>query len=289
MWNLENKQIVYFQKKSYAKNPKLEKVIGWKFGMIYNLKVLIKSLIFCITRPYSFNPWKKQLFFSEGVYYFSRFSRLHNYIRGTDERLKKVFDTYGIENNIISSLGSKLIIDIGANIGEFSIALRERAKFTGRIICIEPDPLEFETLKKNAEIFNFFCINCAIASENKDGFISDDNFDANSRLLLESEDSRNGQAVKINTLNYALSKLKIQKIGLVKIEAEGFEPEVLKGIDFNSLDVEFFAIDCGPERPPYNSNTVVDCLNYLREFGYELESFDDQRISILMRKNECVR
>ena len=235
-------------------------------------------------RPLSSNLIKKKLFFDNRHYYFSRFSRLHNYLNGTDERLKQVFDTYGVDKAIIASIGEKPVIDIGANIGEFSIALRAKMNFTGKIVCIEPDPVEFETLKKNSELFNFSCIDCAIGAENKEGFLSDDNFDANSRLLLNNEDHRFAREVEINTLNQVLRKLKIKTIGLIKVEAEGFEPEVLKGIDFRDLNVDFFAIDCGPERPPHNLNTVVDCVNYLRSSGYELKSFNHKRISILMKK-----
>ena len=252
--------------------------------MRYKIKILIKCILFFIAGLGNYNLFKKKLYFKEKFYYFSRFSRLHNYLQGVDKRLFQVFNTYGIEKNIIEEIGNQPIIDIGANIGEFSIGLRELMDFQGKIICIEPDNWEFKTLEKNAVLFNLTCVNCAIGSESKDGFLTDDNFDANSRLLLANENTEFCQTVKIKTLNQVLIDLNVNNFGLIKIEAEGFEPEVLLGLDLNKINVQFFAIDCGPERPPENSNTVAFCLNYLTNFGYKLKNFDHQRFSIIMEK-----
>lgn len=241
-------------------------------------------MLFCITKPEAYNLLKKKLFTRKSFYYFARFSRLHNYQQGIDNRLKQVCGTYGIDKTIIKKINGRVVVDIGANIGEFSIALREHYLHLGKIICIEPDPWDFSTLKKNADLFDFLYLNCAIGTENKTGFLSDDNFDANSRLLLEHEDTESAQLVEVKTLNKVLSEFKIDQIGLVKIEAEGFEPEILLGIDFSTINIQFFVIDCGPERPPNNSNTVVFCVNYLKKFGYELKNFNHQRISIIMEK-----
>ena len=53
-----------------------------------------------------------------------------------------------------------------------------------------------------------------------------------------------------------------------KLEAEGFEPEVLKGAQESIKLVQYVAIDCGPER--YGKDTIVDCFNMLFSHGFSL-------------------
>ena len=50
-------------------------------------------------------------------------------------------------------------------------------------------------------------------------------------------------------------------IKLIKIEAEGAEPEVLEGLDKNISKVNYITIDAGFERN--GKSTISECIHYL--------------------------
>ena len=229
--------------------------------------------------------FKKQLRLGDGKLYFSRYGRLYNYHKGVESRLSHVFYSYGLNENILIDIRDKLVVDVGANIGEFSVYLRKYCGHKGEIIAFEPDPHEFDTLSQNAALYNLKAINCAVSNvSGKIEFILN-NEDADSRLnLIENDKFQNKISVQSVRLNGVLDELNVKEVGLVKIEAEGFEPEVLQGLDLSNSRVMYFAIDCGPERPPDNQSTLVDCLNYLLKNGYELINYNVLRHSILLKK-----
>ena len=252
--------------------------------MVKRIKNLLK---FCFVISFYWSKIslrKRSLKFSGGTYYFSRFSRLYNYWAGIDRRISDVFLSYGLYEEIIHEIRELTILDIGANIGEFSIYLRAIEGHLGKIYCFEPDPFEYKTLKKNAVRFNLDTVNKAISDEDKERRFISKNEDADSRLLLQTEGEENSIEVNCTTLNNFCDEYGIEEIGLLKIEAEGFEPEVLKGINFSEIKIKYICIDCGPERPPSNDATLVSCLNQLIEAGYSLIAYNPHRHSIVCQK-----
>ena len=70
-------------------------------------------------------------------------------------------------------------------------------------------------------------------------------------------------------LDYHLEKQDCHgNIRLLKIEAEGFEPEVLAGASEAISRTEYIAIDAGPERG--GENTVAQTLNLLSDAQFEI-------------------
>jgi hypothetical protein len=58
---------------------------------------------------------------------------------------------------------------------------------------------------------------------------------------------------------------KIASITLLKMDAEGFEPEIIAGFGDQIVNIEFFAIDVGPER--YGQETSIEIKNTLESKG----------------------
>ena len=199
--------------------------------------------------------------------------------------MSHVFYSYGLSDQVIRDINGSAVIDIGANIGEFSIYLRKCCKHQGEIIAFEPDPCEFRALERNAERFDLRALNCAVSNYSGQLQFILDNDDADSRLDFFKNDTTE-EKITVNSvrLGDVLTDLNVKEVGLVKLEAEGFEPEVLQGIDLRATNIKYFAIDCGPERPPNDQSTLVDCLNLLLKNGYELINYNPLRHSILMKK-----
>ena len=129
------------------------------------------------------------------------------------------------------------VIDIGANIGTEALLSASLVKGDGKVYTFEPNPRIYKYLLNNIKLNGFhniepFCT--AIGNENS---------------IVESTDLRNedmnyivaDKSKNIRTIKTKLSRLEdlipstIQRINLLKIDAEGYELFVLKGAG-NILD-----------------------------------------------------
>jgi len=71
-------------------------------------------------------------------------------------------------------------------------------------------------------------------------------------------------------------------IRLLKVEAEGMEPEVLAGAHQTLQRVDYVAVDAGPERG--GENTVPAVLNALTSAGFEVLDCYLVRGTFLLRR-----
>ena len=67
-----------------------------------------------------------------------------------------------------------------------------------------------------------------------------------------------------------IKDLDINKIKLLKVEAEGYEPEILEGIGSMLKKIQYIAVDGGYERGIINEQTFTDITNYLLHNGFEI-------------------
>ena len=77
---------------------------------------------------------------------------------------------------------------------------------------------------------------------------------------------------------------------LLKIEAEGAEPEILMGIKNNLSKINYIAIDVSAERGENNSFTITECVNFLSKNNFKFLNFfiegkKNERVSILFQNN----
>ena len=70
---------------------------------------------------------------------------------------------------------------------------------------------------------------------------------------------------------------------LIKLEAEGFEPEILKGLKKHLNSVEYITIDCGFERGKNQESTIAECSNYLIKNNFKMIDFGYPRIVALFK------
>jgi len=253
--------------------------------MFKKLKNYIKTVIVICRNFRTISTGKKIIRIKESHYFYSRHRRLYNYLPNVENRIHKVFSSYGVKKNILEEISELPVVDIGANIGEFSIYLRTYVNHTGNIFAFEPDPIEFKALQKNSFIHNIVPINKAVSNINGVLNFALLNEDADSRLEWDTKKHKNIIKVQSTTLDEELLKHSVSEVGLVKVEAEGYEPEILRGIKLEKLKIKYFAIDCGPERPPNNETTLVECINYLQSQGYTLVNYNHERHAILLARD----
>lgn len=118
----------------------------------------------------------------------------------------------------------KIIIDGGANIGLFAIEMKNKYPDV-KIICIEPDKDNFETLKKNVSSYNdIYCENCGIWNNDTMLKVYDKfNFGKWGMVVEEDLISGNINALSINTI---FKKYDIKKLDILKLDIETSEKQL---------------------------------------------------------------
>jgi len=181
--------------------------------------------------------------------------------------MPKVFEAFEFANE--NSNRQLIAIDVGANVGEFSLSLRKLFNFCGNIYAFEPDPREFASLSENARLAgNITPVCLALSDKNGKSSLSLQNDTGDSTLLI----TQHTKTIEVETvtLDCFLEEQNLNSVILViKIEAEGWEPEVLKGSLGSLRRCLWIAADLGPER--YGYTTISECEHILIEHGFFLE------------------
>lgn len=178
-------------------------------------------------------------------------------------------------------------IDIGTNIGLFSLIGSKKVKQNGKIFSYEPTLKNFERLQENIKlnkIKNIETIKKAVSDEN--GFL-----DIN--VSLEGYDAWNSFAKPFWWKNYTTERVETiilddifgqnidcKKVKLIKIDVEGWELFVIKGgekylslKDAPTLIIEF--VEENTRNAGYGTKEVYKLLI---KYGYELYRLEGRKI-----------
>lgn len=150
--------------------------------------------------------------------------------------LGALFDQYELEETgfILGALSSgSVFVDIGANIGWYSLKASKIVGEKGHVIAFEPRLSTFLYFKKSIELNEFKNIevhNIALSNIAGEGTLEWDigiNNPGSSRLVKQSSQSFSSQHVTVSTLDQILDP--DREIDFIKIDVEGAEPLVFHG------------------------------------------------------------
>jgi len=120
--------------------------------------------------------------------------------------------------------------DVGANIGYYTKQFVDRVGEGGSVVAFEPSPNNFSQLTKNCEGFaNVYLHQCGLGEYNDSLLFEQgtDELGATSRVV---ENSKVGISVNIKTGESLILDGSVSMPNAIKIDVEGFEYEVLKGL-----------------------------------------------------------
>lgn len=198
--------------------------------------------------------------------YFSNARRgLDVYRSGIVSRGDFVFDSYRLGN--IDFQPDDFVVDCGANYGDLWIALRDKIQPTG-YIAIEPNPIDCIVLEKNLP-GSAVVVRSALGSSagRMDFFLSTQNGDSS---LIEPLQYDTKIRVDVVSLDQLMEQLGISSVKLLKLEAEGFEPEVLSGASQTIKSCHWVAADGFYERGILEEQTFTQIVNFLARNSFDM-------------------
>lgn len=174
------------------------------------------------------------------------------------------------------------ILDIGANVGQYGLYLREIG-YKNKIISFEPvleTYIELDKISKKDEFWTVY--NFGLGSENKDIQINISKNSVSSSILKMKDIHMNAepeskyidtQNIKIKTLeHFILSEKIVDKKLFLKIDVEGYEHQVIEGIR-NFKNIEGFQIEMSLEKLYENQIIFEELYSLVKSKGFELWDF----------------
>lgn len=204
-----------------------------------------------------------------------RRSRHNLYKRGINHRLESLAAAYHLDK--IECNAGDVLIDCGANVGELGMWANTKKL---HYIPVEPEELEVECC--NLNVFHGKGeLKCkALWKENTSLQLYSKPNSADSSLFEVSNYSST-KTVEALRLDKLMEEYNIDKIHILKIEAEGAEPEILQGADSVLNKVNYVAVDCGYERGLSQEHTFIDVNNILLKSGFKLVQAELKRGTML--------
>jgi FkbM family methyltransferase len=182
--------------------------------------------------------------------YFRRQMRRSDFVTSEPE--------YAILPSLISP--GDWVIDVGANVGHYTKRFSELVGATGRVIAFEPVPETFALLAANLQALskaNVTLINAAVSDKTNLAGMSIPAFDTGLRNFYQAHLS-NSPDIGLQVLTLSLDSLNINnKIALIKIDAEGHEAGVLRGMHEIVLrDKPTLIVETGSREVEYSMETI---------------------------------
>ena len=212
--------------------------------------------------------------------------RIQRYFGGLLQQINYVGESYCIE--ALSFSESPTIIDCGANLGEFFLYLCLK-NISCRYIAFEPGIAEINSLRITFLLSRQFGFNPVLETFALSDFIGFSKFyyspiGADSSLFKPSQFS-SSYDVECITIDHYLFVNDIKYVDLIKIEGEGFEPEILSGASMSMANFLYITCDLGPERGPKNDSPFIQVHNFLNQHGFKLLKFSPRRLCFLYIKS----
>mgnify|MGYP000176852642 FL=1 len=142
-----------------------------------------------------------------------------------------VWEVYESQLVIERLQAGEAFIDVGANIGYYSVLASQWVGEAGRIYGFEPDPNNFSLFEANValnKLNNVECFNVALSNCDNEGalYLNDSNF--GDHQIYDNGDGRDSFAIQLRNGSTLLSS--VENIRLVKIATPGAEYQVLSGL-----------------------------------------------------------
>jgi FkbM family methyltransferase len=191
----------------------------------------------------------------------------------------------------IPNFQMKVIVDVGANIGQSALVFREKLP-NSSIFSIEPVNSTFKELKRNTEEKNINIYNIGIGSTKEVKKIKVDNIKPNSLFNSFNLDDElldknfHIEEVEVNTLSNFCKEIKVKRINFLKIDTEGFDMEVLKGALplLTESKIDFIEIEVSMNESNKRHVSYIDIYKMMSDLDYSIFGLYEQMQDFVLQK-----
>lgn len=174
------------------------------------------------------------------------------------------------------------IVDIGANIGYYTVMAAMKTGQSGHVISYEPESENYSFLKRNVDANNLSNVRAVkMAIGDKVGtaklYLTKNNKGTHS-FANNRNDSEN-ETVNVDSLDHLLSAIGVEKVDVLKIDIEGYEPFAFDGMKetlAKNSDIIIFS-EIYPKAIRRTGRDPLDLLKLFNEYGFVISVIDENK------------
>jgi FkbM family methyltransferase len=182
------------------------------------------------------------------------------------------------------------VLDIGANIGIYSLYFSRQVGPNGKIIAFEPDKHTFSILKKNLEknnCANVIPSNCALSNFDGVAHIGlppdlenenlkyKDAFNIVEQVKASDNNADPNSLTEVRILDNYIQELGVTKVDLIKIDIEGAELLCFEGaVNILKTQRPVIIFEGDEERVKNFDYNLTKLLIFINNLGYKLTNYD---------------
>lgn len=229
----------------------------------------------------SWNDRHRKILVSDGreQVFIARPRRARRYKNGVVAKLDGLTREYMLGR--VTLQDGDCVFDCGANVGEVGMCLK-RINGSLNIISIEPEEDEAACCDLNVYAGERQTIRKALWSEEGELTLFSKNQTGDSSLF-ETENYESSTKIPTTTLSALIEERDIDKVKLLKLEAEGAEPEILAGAEKYLQRIEYISADLGPERGIDQESTAAAAINFLLSRNFRMIDINCDRLTYLFK------
>jgi FkbM family methyltransferase len=173
------------------------------------------------------------------------------------------------------------VLDIGANIGYYTLVFAKLVGNTGKVIAFEPDPTNFALLKRNIEsngYRNVKLVRKAVSDRTGTCTLYLSEKDPMDHRIYDFHDGRRSIRVESVRLDDYL-KEDVETVDFVKMDIQGAEPAAIKGmvsILERSRNVKILT-EFWPTGIKMSGFDPEDYLRWIVEHGFKMHCIDEEK------------
>jgi FkbM family methyltransferase len=188
-----------------------------------------------------------------------------------------------------------LAIDIGANIGDTTVPIALCTGVTGLTLGFDPNPFPFKILEKNATLnkdkMKMVPLPYAISTEEEEFYyVSSEASFANGAITKITAGSKHGKFIYpnkvkgINLEKFLEQEYKdwLSKFSFVKIDAEGYDKEIIKSI--SNLISKYKPVIIAESFAASSNEEKTELYEVINKHGYDIFYFADFSIKAKVEK-----
>lgn len=243
------------------------------YKIVSQVQKIILFLFNCINKPIRDFKVKRQ-----GIHWYLNLSEVIDFmiflVGGFDKQGGKAF---GIKLN-----PDDTIVDIGANIGSFSLVISKYLGDNGQVIAVEPSHYAYNKFKYNMSLNPILSkkIRPIQAFITRKQFPIPDGIHASWDIQSETPRHPNHKGIMTSTqgaiglsLDQLVNQFKLKKVDWIKIDVDGFEKDVLLGgqFVFKHYRPNIFMELCEYSLVEHHTS-IEEILSFLIQFNYHFFS-----------------